>query len=370
MRTWLKRIALALVALLGLALLTGFVYERWSRFRVARTLEPPGRLVEVQGRNMHLHCLGEGAPTVVLEAGMGPDGSSSWLPILDDIASETRVCAYDRAGILWSEAGETPRDAQRIAGELEALLTAGGESAPYVLVGHSLGGPLVRVYAERNPRDVVGMVLVDASHPEQVERFPPEVAAVMESMLPSPLVMRMAANLGVMRWMVTRQGDGAGEGTDVVASLMPRSVSGLLGETEGLDLIMAQAGQTSDLGDLPLAVLTAGQQPDPLPPGVTEEMWGKMNEVWMVLQEELAALSTSSSHRIVDNATHYVHHDRPDVVVEAIKRVIDEVRGDSQRPPTSTSAEETKSGSHARDHGWPRPRSSHGPTRSSPASGP
>ena len=132
---WIRRIVLGGAASLVLLLVAGVVYEQWSRRSAARTFPPVRNLVEFDGSLSHLHCIGDGSPTVILEAGLDTRGSQAWVAVQPEIGSTTRVCSYDRAGIFWSEPRQEPRDANRIAEELHALLAAASESAPYVSVG-------------------------------------------------------------------------------------------------------------------------------------------------------------------------------------------------------------------------------------------
>ena len=134
----------------------------------------PGRRFDVGGYKMHMDCAGEGTPTVILDSGLG-DSYVSWRKVQPEIAKFTRVCSYDRAGIGYSDSSSQPRTSKVIAGELHALLQAAGVPPPYVLVGHSMGGYDVRVFASIYRNEVAGMVLVDASHPDQENRFPPEL---------------------------------------------------------------------------------------------------------------------------------------------------------------------------------------------------
>jgi pimeloyl-ACP methyl ester carboxylesterase len=129
-------------------------------------LSPPGRMVDVGGFRLHLLCTGTGRPdrpTVVLAAGAG-DFAVDWGLVQPAIAESTRVCSYDRAGFGWSDAGPEPRTLRQEAAELEWLLTRGGEHPPYLLVGHSIGGLVVRLFQEEHPVEVTGMVLVDPTH--------------------------------------------------------------------------------------------------------------------------------------------------------------------------------------------------------------
>lgn len=331
-KRWLKRLGAGLLILLVLALATGGGWERWSRSQVTRDLPAPGRLVDVGGHALHLRCLGQGSPTIILEAGLGVDASTSWDPVIRDLAGISRVCAYDRGGLLWSEPGPGPRDAERVVAELHALLSASREAPPFVLVGHSLGGLFARVYAGRHPDEVAGLVLVDASHPEQQERMPDDVVAFMEASMPPPTLMRVLASTGILRW--TTSGPPGSDRSQVAPAMayFPRSVNGLLGEAAALPTIAAQAARPdTGLGDLPLVVLVAGEEPDNFPPDVPEEMKARMRqwhaEVWPVLQREQAALSTRGELRTIEGASHYIHHDQPRAVVDAVADVVRAVRG-------------------------------------------
>ena len=162
---WVKRGAIGAVAgLVALALL-GAIYQALGTRADRRNFPPPGKLVDVGEHRLHIRCAGEGRPTVVLETG-ALAMSSLWGWVQAQVAVHTRVCSYDRAGLGWSEPGPEPRNAVRITGELRTLLINAGETPPYVFVGHSFGGLLVRVYADRYPEDLAGLVLVDSSHPD------------------------------------------------------------------------------------------------------------------------------------------------------------------------------------------------------------
>src|SRR5215210_4762195 len=156
--SWIRRGLVWLVAgILTLAVL-GAIYQVVATRIDQRTYSPPGEMVNVNGHLMHINCVGEGGPTVILEAanlGM----SAHWVRVQQQLAKTTRVCAYDRAGMGWSETGPEPRDAEQISSELHALLKGAGTEGPYVLV-----------YAARYPNQVAGVVLVDSSHPEQFTR--------------------------------------------------------------------------------------------------------------------------------------------------------------------------------------------------------
>ena len=127
--------------------------------------QPPGRQLDVGGHRLHLLCAGSGTPAVILDAALGAS-SLSWSLVLPGIARVTRVCAYDRAGMGWSDAGPLPRTAARLASELRELLRVGDVSPPYILVGHSFGGLVTRLFASRYPDETAGLILLEPAHPE------------------------------------------------------------------------------------------------------------------------------------------------------------------------------------------------------------
>ncbi|MGH9331314.1 MAG: alpha/beta fold hydrolase, partial [Vicinamibacterales bacterium] len=171
-------------------------------------LFPPGRLIDVGGYRLHLNGTGAGRPTVVLDAALG--GSSvSWALVQPEVARFTRVCSYDRAGFGWSDAGPMPRTVGRIVGELRTLLDRAGEPSPYVLVGHSFGGLVLRVFAARYPADVAGLVLVDPAHPEDWVNPAPKERVKIDRGVRLCRQGARAARLGVARVVAWLAGRGA-----------------------------------------------------------------------------------------------------------------------------------------------------------------
>src|SRR5215211_2968265 len=167
--SWIRRgLVWLVVGLLALAVI-GAIYQVVATQIDQRTYPPPGEMVDVGTHSLHINCIGQGSPKVILEAanfGM----SAHWVRVQQQLAKTTRVCAYDRAGMGWSEPGPEPRDAKQISSELHTLLKGADTGGPYVLVGHSYGGLYARMYAARYPKQVAGVVLVDSSHPEQFTR--------------------------------------------------------------------------------------------------------------------------------------------------------------------------------------------------------
>src|SRR5215204_845310 len=174
-RRTMRRIGKALlglvVVMLALAVL-GAIYQAIATMRAERAYPAPGEMVNVGGYSLHIRCVGQGSPTVVLDAGSGAF-SAHWVRVQQEVSGTTRVCSYDRAGMGWSEMGPDPRDAKQITSELHTLLGKAGIEGPYVLVGHSFGGMYMQTYAARYPDEVAGVALVDTStDPDQFSQRP------------------------------------------------------------------------------------------------------------------------------------------------------------------------------------------------------
>ena len=334
MKRWAKRIAIGLGALVVLAIVFGSVTEVILRARAARKYPAPGRLVDIGGRRIQLDCRGTASPTVVLESGLDNLGSVSWALVHDSIATTTRTCAYSRAGIMWSDAASGAFDSKRVAEDLHSALTKAGERPPFVVVGHSLGGPYALNFTGLYPTDVAGLVFVDASHPDQLERLRKATGKSMEA--PTGMLSAVAALswTGIVR-LVPDGGPSKLPPTAVAAAgaYTSTSLGPTLDELKGLAATFQSAGQYRQLGDRPLVVLTAMA---PMPAnvlkgvGMTREQGERMQAAWKALHDEEAAWSTHSRHELVPDATHYIQLDRPDVVIKAVREVVGAVRSSGQ----------------------------------------
>jgi pimeloyl-ACP methyl ester carboxylesterase len=167
---WARRVLLGLVVAIVVLAAAGAVYQASATAVDNRNHPPPGQLIDVGGYRMHIYCTGEGAPTVLLDA-LFPGTVSNWAWVQPEISKATRVCAYDRAGLGWSDSGPKPRDARQHARELHTLLASAAIPGPYVLVGHSFGGLYVRMFADQYRDEVAGMVLIEASDPDTWRRL-------------------------------------------------------------------------------------------------------------------------------------------------------------------------------------------------------
>jgi pimeloyl-ACP methyl ester carboxylesterase len=319
-RRWTRRALLwALVALL-IALVIGAIYQAIATEIDQRAAFPaPGEMVDVGEHRLHMNCIGEGSPTVVLDAGWGYTSVewSAW--VQPDVAKQTRVCAYDRAGMGWSEPEPGPPNAAQTTAELHALLQESGEEGPYVLVGHSLAGLYSRIYAERYPEEVAGMVLVDSSHPEQFEG--------------SGLALTINRVVGVVGPLIARTGISRvfnlypsnpelpplqREQSDSLYYRTPHQVA-VFEEMGTIPETMEKARGTGTLGEKPLVVVSAADH---------DAQTG-------ALQEELTGLSSNSTQRIVEGSTHLsvvVDRDHAKQTSASILEVVEAVPSDHPLP--------------------------------------
>lgn len=323
------------IALL-VALAAGYVYQTQSTASDFEQFPAPGRRVDVGGYSLHVLCQGKGSPTVVVDAG-NSDFSLGWSLVQPQVAQVTRICTYDHAGYGWSDPGPGPRTARHMAGELHTLLINAEIGGPYVLVGHSLGGYTVRMFADLYPDQVVGMVLVDAGHKEQLSRLPTEHNQIIQQQERYFGLMGTLAQFGVLRLLGKSAGEKAlpsyvaqlpEDVRDVYVTMTshPSYFDATLDELASLGETCTQVGKIGTLGDVPLVVLTAEHSIDTellqsigLPADLPIE---RFQPLWLSLQTELATLSTNGSHLVAEDSGHAVHLDRPDLVLAAIEQVL------------------------------------------------
>ena len=310
---------------------------------------PPGKLVDIGGYRLHLNCTGKGGPTVVLIPGSG-DFSFDWSLVQPDVARFTRVCSYDLAGFAWSDPGPTPRTMRQEVYELHTLLKAAQVKGPFVIVGHSLGGLISRVYAETYPSEVAGLVLVDTTHEdstlflqgkpvrlrelarkvkipdvqtlktsppkpasrEAIEQFesrvktsgPPQIGATFQKLPAASQAMRL--------WALSQP---------------PRASTGegFLAE-EFQAMYEARAKQNFPLADRPLIVLLPKFEYGKPPFEVSAEEWKRIVDEKRQQKQELTNLSHNSKVIVAEKSGHHIQLDEPQIVVGAIREVVDAVK--------------------------------------------
>lgn len=292
----------------------------------------PGQLVRLaDGRRLNLRCSGKGAPTVLLESGFAA-GSLAWWKVQPKIAATNRVCSYDRAGYGFSDEGLAPRDGAATAADLDEALREARIKGPFVVVGHSAGGLYGRLFADRRPAEVAGMVLVDTSVEFQEQRFNTAFGAGAASLdgIRAKAVRCLAA--AEARILPSEEPALAsctpqpreGQSPEALAARMAQAVNPATWRTQisEADSLWSSTsrkvaeGRTS-LGDLPLIVLTA----EGTHAGAPEAYRATLAAFWAGLHQEVAARSTRGEQRLVAKTSHMMIFDRPDAIVTAVAEV-------------------------------------------------
>ncbi|NWF78784.1 MAG: alpha/beta hydrolase [Chloroflexi bacterium] len=310
----LRRIGKGLAVMAGLMIvlgLAGAAYESAAEAADLRAYPPPGQLVDVGGYRLHIHCTGTGSPTVVIESGWG-DMSASWGWVQPEVAKTTRICTYDRAGMGWSEASPQPRTARVYANELHTLLVNANEPGPYVLVGHSMGGFTLIMYAHDYPADVAGLVLIDSQDLPTADGATPQPA-------PQPggtSVPALLARIGLIRLLAAPLGsfENLPEGDKqayTARAVAPCGVQTYLDEGMGMSEGGAQARAVTTLGALPLIVLSRGQDQD---------------AHHTAAQIGLLQLSTDHQQLFAGQSGHSIHLEQPEAAVAAIVQMVEQLR--------------------------------------------
>ena len=270
---------------------------------------------DVGGRSLYLRCSGLGSPTVLLESGSDVT-SDAWEAIQRSLGPMTRTCAYDRANLGRSDAAPTPRSGRDVVEDLHRLLGVAELQGPYVLVGASLGGLFVRLYAQAYPEEVVGMVLLDAMHEDLVARF----TALLDPALAEPLTAALA-------------GRNSDEGF---------VVDGLV--STALTDEVRSAREATPLPEMPLIVITPGTFQvlgvASLPGWPTDDA----DRLWSALQADLATLTPDGRLVLAEGSGHFVQGDRPDLALEAVAEVVEAVRGRTASATPATSGERRTGG--------------------------
>ena len=341
---WLGSVALGAMILLLVLATIGAIYQGIASARDAKLYKPVDQMVDVNGIQMRLDCRGVGSPTVVLEAG-AQSPSVIWVRVQDDVAKFTRVCSYDRAGYGWSDPVHETLYPEQVADMLHTLLEKAGEEPPYLMVGHSIGGIYVRAFTEKCPDEVVGMVLVDASHENQSKQTPPEIANLFDPKLlkAASWINQGLVSIGAMRAFKLLDASNISlmlnedERGPALAELYRTSyISATVREGEMMNAYFSHPRKLKGLGDIPLIVLS--QQTDAqklydnylelyptLQSQLTVEMFQEPAEIYNAQQDELATLSTRGKRIIVAETGHFIQFDKPEVVIDAIQEVSEQV---------------------------------------------
>jgi pimeloyl-ACP methyl ester carboxylesterase len=326
---WIRRSLMVAVCLIVLLLLVGICYKYVTTQINAKRYPPPGEMVDIGGYKMHLQCAGKGGPTVILDAGCGCT-SLSWSLVQPQIAQFTRVCSYDRAGYPWSEQSPLKRSSKNMAVELHALLHIANVPGPYILVGSSLGGINARLYAAMYPEDVTGLILVDSPHEDSFKR----IAKIEPKQ--NPYLIKFL-------WYTGLQGIILQNSSRIKAFLSPLSQ-----EAQKQYIVVASTNQflrtelaepdyfREDLDDIknspkipdniPVFVIAAGLAENIFSDSEKQKEIDKQFLVLFDLQRDLVKKYPNSKFFIAEKSSHLINHYQPEIIVEAVKEMIDNCR--------------------------------------------
>jgi pimeloyl-ACP methyl ester carboxylesterase len=320
-----QRVAVLVAVLVVVALLGAASYEQIGAWRDRRVLKQIGRSVDIGGRTLNLHCIGEGSPTVMFVSARTAPGYV-WTPTQRGVAAFTKACWYDRADLGWSDPGPDPEWADAAARDLHALTQHAGLRPPLVLVGHSFGGYVIRLYHHRYPGETSAMVFADTAL---------EDAGTIRGMphremprLPRPVILGLSAvlgRLGMIRFLASKPGPPpahwSAEEWDILARL-GRQRNILLADAKvgpgraSDDLVRAAGG----LEDMPLIVLTQGN------PSSASSAAAGVLPGWVALQRRFAERSRRGRQVLVPGSGHGMPQEAPDAIVDAVREMVASVR--------------------------------------------
>jgi pimeloyl-ACP methyl ester carboxylesterase len=316
----------ASIGFVGLIILTfvgGRIYQVVRESADMSRYRAPGELLAVDDRLMHINCIGQGSPTVIFELGVG-SSSVAWSDVHKEVSLLTRACAYDRAGLGYSEPTDQPLRSGNAVERLHILLRAAEIEDDLVLVGWSAGGVYIREFYERYPEGIEAMLFVDSSHEQQAHRMPSSSGGGADPMLK---IAKRLAPFGFVRMsgILDRRVE-RGTGSDELKSRLKAVYhqSHILGtvwrESEAFDLDINDKQPPSPIGDLPLIVLTHGNSDG------SQEMESARNQ----LQQELTQLSTNGKQIIATESGHHIYADQPELVIESVEELVLLVREKQQ----------------------------------------
>jgi len=307
LKKWVLIPLASIVGIVAVAAIGAYVYQGQRNARVAESLILPGQMIAMGETSLYVNCQGNrGNPTIIFENGMGL-ASENWNWVQKGLTDDFFTCAYDRAGIGFSKAVTEPVDAGHSADTLARLLDDMNVTGPVLVVGHSYGALIARVFADRFPNRTAGLVLVDSSHEDMAERFPPEERKGFDDMLNGFAILQKANHFGGARLMGVPKmfGDGLEGEAKMRADHLYESVShmaGSAGEADGWSRSAQLARDVAGrgLGNLPLGVIMVDGWPDTMMPS------------WTAMQHELSSLSSSGKVTVIEGADHFGVLTQPD----------------------------------------------------------
>ena len=320
----------ALIGLVVVALISGLIYQQIATNSDLEKNPPPGNLYTVGELELHMYCIGEGKPTVILDPGAAA-WSTHWLAVQNLVAKQVRVCSYDRAGLGWSTTLEEREiEPSSVSRQLHGLLQAAGEQPPFVLGVQSYGGYVAMLFHEEFGDEVCGIAFIESAHPKQWEEFPPSVTELLQEASGPIRTAKLMAQLGILRFIdIPLPPYSLQEQVDI--SLMfykqPSFYNAVLSEYGSSIELPKAISEDFNFGDIPIRVVTGGRSAYLY---CNDEAGGvpcvETQEVWDRLQADIASRSSNSVHITHPEATHDIITEYPEYVAEQILALIEQTR--------------------------------------------
>ena len=325
-----------LAALILLLFLAAFVAEEIALAQIPTKYPAPGEMVDAGGYRLHLYCAGDPSarPVVVVSPGSGSN-VAQWPLVQPEVAKFARICIYDRLGSGWSFGTPQGQTYQEESEDVHTLLQKAGIAGPYVLVGHSLGGAVMQVYATLYPQDVVGMVMVDSRTRGIESKWPAEYVEAIEKSEPVRAVFAIPGVFRLLNWLglfgevpsfalLPPDLKEVAYGIDYNSRFFAYEKA-LNSKDVEREALFVSAGP---LPDVPLVVIVRGIAELGGAVGVDEAMAKQADEIWLAENAKLAKETSQGSLIVAEESGHNIMLEQPDVVIEAIRTIVEQVRGE------------------------------------------
>lgn len=330
---------LSLAVFILLLIGSGITYEQLSRTSVLEKYTAKGSLVDIGSRLLHIDCRGEGSPIVILEAGLDTFGSLSWSLVHDQLAKTTRTCAYDRAGIMWSDSRPHTKNLMKvIASDLNKALVISNEEPPYIMVGHSFGGPYITKFTELYGDKVAGIVFVDSPHPE-IMNLVQDIEMPLTLSISNKIsqILKPIMDITGITRLINKQVDSPFPNLseyhyEAIKAFSPSSDYTLTKEITNYSSGLKDVSGLRIFGERPMFVLgnivnyvdMSDQQLSNA--GLNRDIVPAVMEQDLYMFNDQASWSSNSNLKLLNNTSHYIQFEKPIEVISAVEIIVDEIK--------------------------------------------